>query len=205
MSLQKIKLSDWRLMGGVIAVLQSGGVVMHPTETCYGLCADISNKKAVERVYALKGRDFKKPLSILVDGLYMAQEYGFFSDLALDLAKKYWPGPLSILVPCKKKLPDFFNSGEEFVALRWSSNAFCQEMVKNFGSPLITTSANKAGEKECYEISEKPFADFLAASPSLIVDGGKLLHNKPSTIVKVNGDNLEVLRQGDLIVPVSTN
>lgn len=169
---------------------------MHPTETCYGLAADIFNQSAVEQVYILKGRDFKKPLNILVDCFGMAQEYAIFSDLAFDLAKRYWPGPLSIVLPRSKKLPVFLNPDEDFVSLRFSNNAFCKQLVEEFGSPLTTTSANRADEKPYYEVFEDAF-DYKVG---LVVDGGKLLNSKPSTIVKVDGDKMKILRQGDLVI-----
>lgn len=192
----KVKLTEAKAVSLAVEVLQGGGVVMHPTETCYGLAADIFNKAAVAKVYALKGRDFKKPLSILVDSLGMAQEYVIFSDLAFDLAKRYWPGPLSIVLPRKKKLPVFLNPEEEFISLRFSNNAFCRQLVEEFGGPLTTTSANGAGKEPYYEIYDKMFDGHV----DLIVDGGKLLNNRPSTIVKVDGERMEILRQGDLVV-----
>lgn len=194
-----IKLIDAKESNAIslaVEVLQSGGVVMHPTETCYGLAADIFNQSAVEKVYVLKGRDFKKPLSILVDSPGMAQEYGIFSDPAFDLAKRYWPGPLSIVLPRKKKLPAFLNPDEEFVSLRFSSNVFCRQLLEKFGSPLTTTSANRICEEPYYEI----FEDVFDGKVDLVVDGGKLFNNRPSTIVKVDGGKMEILRHGDLVI-----
>ena len=78
---------------------------MHPTETCYGLAVDVFNELALRKLYKAKGMDFSKPVSLLVKDLEMAKKYGEFSELAVDLALKYWPGPLSIIVP--KDLPHF--------------------------------------------------------------------------------------------------
>lgn len=196
MKMNRVNLADARAISLAVKVLKNGGVVMHPTETCYGLAADIFNRSAVEKVYALKGRDFKKPLSILVDSLGMAQEYAIFSDLAFDLASKYWPGPLSIVLPRKKKLPIFLNPDEDFISLRFSNNAFCKQLVEKFGAPLTTTSANRAGKEPYYKIHDVMFDGKV----DLIVDGGILLNNRPSTIVKVDGERVEILRQGDLVI-----
>lgn len=196
MKLNRVSLADSKAISLAVKALKNGGVVMHPTETCYGLAADIFNAVAIAKVYALKGRDFKKPLSILVDSLGMAQEYGIFSDLGFDLARRYWPGPLSIVLPRKKKLPVFLSPDEEFISLRFSNDAFCKRLMEKFGSPLTTTSANRAGKEPYYKIHDEMFDKEI----DLIVDGGKLLNNRPSTIVKVDGERMEILRQGDLVI-----
>ena len=176
-----------------VEVLRGGGVVMHPTETCYGLAVDIFNEEAVKKLYELKGRDFDKPVSVLVDSLGMAQEYGIFSDKALELAQRYWPGPVSIVVPRKKRLPEFLNPGEGFISMRWSSKSVCTGLVENFGGPITTTSANLSGEAPAYSVEQFVGADF-------VIDGGKLSENRPSTIVKVEGEKITMLRQGEVLV-----
>ena len=193
--MKTINIKDANLYSVVTEVLSDGGLVMHPTETCYGLAVDIFNKAALEKLYKLKEMSFDKPVSILVDGLGMAQEFGLFSDKAFDLANEYWPGPLSILVPRSKELPDFLNEANDFVSMRHSSMDFCMNMVKEFGRPVTTTSANKTTEPQLYV----PDASSLKGV-DLLVDGGEISNNKPSTIVKVDGDDLVVLRQGDLML-----
>ncbi|PIR55348.1 threonylcarbamoyl-AMP synthase [Candidatus Peregrinibacteria bacterium CG10_big_fil_rev_8_21_14_0_10_36_19] len=187
-------VNDSETLLKAVEVLKNGGVVMHPTETCYGLAVDILNESALKKMYNIKGRDFNKPVSILVDGFGMAEEYGIFSDKALQLAHKFWPGPLSIVVPRKRSLPNFLNPGEDFVSIRWSGNSFCEDLVFRFGGPITTTSANVAGEDPLYEAIK--FSDGI----DLVVDGGVLSQNQPSTIVKVDGDRVEVLRQGGLLI-----
>lgn len=181
------------------AVLESGGVVMHPTETCYGFAVDIFNENALDKLFKLKGRDKNKPLSILVDGIKMAQEYGIFSDKALSLAVDFWPGPLSIVVPRGVRLPKWFNIGEDYVSFRSSSFIFCLEMARKFGRPITTTSANPAGEEQLYSPDVSVFGN-LSGLIDLVVDGGELPRNKPSTVAKVLGDRVEVLRWGDIEV-----
>jgi len=148
----------------------------------------------------VKGMERNKPLSILVDSLEMAKKYGEFSDKALELAEKYWPGPLAIIVP-RKNLPEFFNIGDDFVAFRVSSDKFCLEMIKAFGGPVTTTSANRAGLPQLYDAENlaSAFAEF-ATELDLIVDAGKIPENKPSTIVKVEDDLISMIRQGEILV-----
>lgn len=178
-------------------VIADGGVVMHPTETCYGLAVDIFNEEALKKVYRLKGRDYDKPLSILVHGMGMANEYGVFSKKAFELAEAHWPGPLSLVVPREKDLPDFLNPGEKFVSIRFSSEEFCSEIVKAVGNPITTTSANVSGQDPLYAPNVEVFGD-LVGDIDLLVDGGVLSGSRPSTVVKVDGDLVEVLRQGGI-------
>lgn len=196
--MKKIKIQDQAVMSEVKAVLESGGIVMHPTETCYGLAVDVFSQSALDKLYRVKGMERNKPLSVLVDGFEMAKRYGEFSEKALKLAEKYWPGPLAIIVP-RKNLPEFFNMEDGFVSFRCSSDKFCVEMVKVFGRPVTTTSANRGGMPQLYEANEAEFGEF-AEELDLVVDGGKIQKNKPSTIVKIEGDKLTVVRQGDLLV-----
>jgi len=178
-----------------VEVLKAGGVVMHPTETCYGLAVDVFNENALEKLYRLKGRDFDKPVSILVTGLEMAETLGSFSEKARELAEKYWPGPLSIVVPRKAKLPEFLNSGMDFISFRVSSDVFTQQMVAGFASSVTTTSANVSGQQPLYEADLSVFGENKRLV-DMVVDGGKIEEKPPSTVVKVVADNLEVLREG---------
>jgi len=178
-------------------VIRNGGVVMHPTETCYGFAADIFNEDALSKIYTIKGREENKPFSMLVDSFEMAEKYGEFSELARNIAKKYWPGALSIIVPRKLALPEFFNEGEKFVSIRLSSDKFTSEMLRNFGGPVTTTSANVSGLPPLYSVDMSQFCE-KASYIDLVVDGGPLSENKPSTIVKIIGSEMSILRQGDI-------
>lgn len=191
--MQKIKIGDSKAVALAVKVLKEGGIVMHPTETCYGLAASVFNKKALEKLYKVKAMSTDKPVSILVADFAMAQEYGVFSDEAVMLADKYWPGPLSMLVPRCRTLPAYFNPGNEFVSMRISGFDFCIKVVEEFGGPITTTSANKSGERELYIPNALTGID-------LLVDGGEILKNKPSTIIKIEENRVEILRQGDLII-----
>lgn len=195
--MQKIAITDSAVFEKITEVLRNGGVVMHPTETCYGLAVDVFNEGALEKLYAVKAMSLDKPLSILVSDLEMAKKFGVFSEKALELAVRYWPGPLSIVVPRTDLLPEFLNGGQDFVSIRCSNMDFCSRMVKEFGGPVSTTSANKSGEVQLYVPDATGLADV-----DLLVDGGEIAENKPSTIVKVDGDKVEILRQGDLLIDI---
>jgi L-threonylcarbamoyladenylate synthase len=189
----KIYVDDKLAVREAVEVLRSGGLVMHPTETCYGLAVDVFSLSALRKLYEVKGMPLDKPISILVDGIDMAKKYGEFSDVAEKLARKYWPGPLSIVVPRKSDLPEFCNPSNDFVSIRHSSSEFCLNLISLMGTPVSTTSANKFGEPEFYSPTPLDGVD-------LLVDGGLIEGTKPSTIVKVEGGKLQVLRQGSVEV-----
>jgi L-threonylcarbamoyladenylate synthase len=99
-------------------IIKSGGVIAHATETCYGFACNAFDKKALNRLYRIKQMDRRKPVSIMVSGLKMAKKYGIFSKKSQALAKKYWPGPLTIIVKRRKPLPHFLNPHTKTIGFR---------------------------------------------------------------------------------------
>jgi L-threonylcarbamoyladenylate synthase len=175
--------------------LHEGKVLAHATETCYGLAVDIFQRLAVQRLYSIKKMPLDKPVSILVRDFNEAQQYGEFSEKARELAVKYWPGPLTIIVPRKKSLPAWINYGHETVGFRCSSHKKTKEIIEAFGGPLTTTSANIHGMDQAYSVQDMSLQDL---KPDFVLDSGKIPENKPTTIVKVEGDVLTIIRQGKL-------
>jgi L-threonylcarbamoyladenylate synthase len=175
-----------------VEILRAGGTIVYPTETAYGLGADFLNSKAVRKIYKIKGRNFNKPLSVIVSSLAMAGKIIKFDNVSLKLAKKYWPGPLTLILPSKK-------SAKKFIGLRISSQKIASQIVTKFKSPLTATSANLAGRKESYSISEiiKQF-QHQKFQPDFIINAGRLAKNKVSTMVKIERGEIEVLRKGQV-------
>ena len=136
-----------------------------------------------------------KPVSILVRNLEEAQRYGEFSTKAIQLALKFWPGPLTLVVPRTLVLPPWVNYGYDTVGFRVSSNKKTRELVDAFAGPLTTTSANLHGLSSAYAVQ-----DFLDQGliPDFVFGGGRIGENLPSTIVEVQGDELRILRQGSV-------
>lgn len=181
-----------------VKALHQGQVVAHATETCYGLAADIFQKAALERLYSLKRMPLDKPVSVLVRDLEEAQRYGVFSSKALQLALNYWPGPLTIIVPRTAALPKLINFGHPTVGFRVSSNKKTRELLESFGGPLTTTSANVHGQLQAYSVQEILDQGLV---PDFVLDSGRIGENPPSTIVEVIGDELRIIRQGELKLP----
>jgi len=194
------KLNQTVIIKQAVDVLKQGGVIVYPTETAYGLGADFLNPKAVKKVYQIKGRDFKKPLSVIVADLKMAQKLVKFNKISLKLAKKHWPGALTLVLPRKAIVETGFKPVST-IALRVSSSKLATAIVKKINQPLTATSANLSGKGELYSTMAviKEFKN-KKYQPDLIIDAGRLPKIKPSTIAKIEKNKLEILRQGKIIV-----
>ena len=176
--------------------IQAGKVLGMPTDTFYGLAADPFNLRAVERVYEIKSRLKHKPLSLLIEDVDQAEE--FTGPLAEDfklLARRYWPGPLTMIVPAASHLPLKVTANTGNVALRVPAAEIPLAVVRAAKIPITATSANLSGAVEC--TTAEQVRDQLQDRISLIVDGGKSPRSVPSTIVHFAKDgSWEILREG---------
>ncbi len=174
-----------------VEVLKKGGIVVYPTETCYGIGCDATNEEAVERVYKAKKRSKEKKLTCIVDSLETAEKYCHLSEIEKEICNKFMPGPLTIVAEKKDSLPDLVN--KDF-AFRVSSENYCQKLSEKLGKPLIATSANISGNSSSYstdDISEK-----LLEKVDFVLDGGELERKKPSTIITIEQRDIVVHREG---------
>ncbi len=190
----------------VLRVLQYDGIVIVPTETVYGLATRADRPESVQRLYDIKGREFKKPLALCVSGLGMAKHYGKFSRIAQNMAKKHWPGPLTLVVPAAE--PDFFNQlapqmygtnerGDPTIAMRCPDISW-RENVRANGHPypVALTSANRSGDPD-----PKTASDAIKAVGLDVDDvwmGPACEDGLPSTIVTLAEDTPRILREGAL-------
>ena len=170
------------------AKLKSGGVVILPTETVYGIAARADNTNAIRRIYDVKGRNFDKPLAVCVDGIRQAQTLAHFNSLAIKLAEQFWPGPLTLILPAIDKALHARCYQGDTIALRCPDIDWRDALTH---TPLALTSANKSGEP-----------DALTARIDLpvdaILDGGAVSGGMPSTIIKIDGSAITLLREGAL-------
>ncbi len=171
-----------------VKILKKGGVVIYPTETCYGLGADATNRKAIEKIYKIKGREKGNPVTIIVSSLAMAKKYCIIDKRAEILAKKFMPGPLTLVVK-KKRLPD--NLCKDTIGFRIPGHPVALALAKKLGRPVTATSANMSGQKPVYRFAE---LEALAKKADYIVYGGDLPEIPPSTVFSV-AEN-KILRQG---------
>jgi len=185
-----------------IEILKNGGIIIYPTDTCYGIGVDATNRKAIKKIIALKGRDFKKPISVIVKNFKMAQEIGEFNSQAKKLFKKNLPGPLTLIIKKKKsiyQLPNILTAKKREIGIRMPNNKIALELVKKFNKPITTTSANISNKLECYSKQEilKQFKKNIR-NIDLILDIGKLPKIKPSTIIEIIGEKIKILRPGPI-------
>ncbi|MGE0034295.1 MAG: L-threonylcarbamoyladenylate synthase [Xanthobacteraceae bacterium] len=164
-------------------VLAAGGLVAFPTETVYGLGADATNGRAVARLYEAKGRPAFNPLIAHVTGVAAARALGRFDAAAQRLAKAFWPGPLTLVLPKVAGCPvsDLATAGLDSIALRVPDHPVAQDLLKAFGRPVVAPSANRSGH-----VSPTAAAHVLAdlrGRIELILDGGQTRMGLESTIV----------------------
>ena len=180
----------------------AGQVVAYPTETFYGLAVDALAEDALTRLAALKGRGVEKAFSLLVaDRNMLSSVCAEVSNLAESLIRKHWPGPLTLALPARPGLPPQIVS-DGFVALRMSPHPLAQALVVAVGRPITATSANPAGAAPPCTAGE--VATYFPASACLILDGGATPGGRPSTLARVRGDRLEILRAGAVLFDASS-
>jgi len=175
------------------SIVKSGGVVVFPTDTIYGIGCDPRNDSAVERIFAIKGRDEKKPLPVLAYSLEGAEKIASLGRVGRPLAKKYWPGALTIVAPLiDKNISHRVTVGSNSIALRVPANSCTLSLLK-YCKYLVGTSANLSGEKPSK--SAKEVMSSRLDSFDALLDGG-IVGGVESTIVDMTGTEPKILREG---------
>ncbi len=177
------------------AILTAGGLVAFPTETVYGLGADGLNPEAVARIYAAKGRPATNPVILHVDGLASAQALtSRWPDEATALVERFWPGPLTLVLPASEKVPSIVRAGGPTVALRCPAHHIAQALIKAVGRPLAAPSANRS--QHLSPTLAEHVASSLGEAVDLILDGGPTEAGLESTILDLSGARPRILRPG---------
>lgn len=178
-------------------LLSTGKVISFPTDTVYGIAADACNVKAVESLYKLKNRDHKKPIAIFVKDIESAKKIFFFDKKAEEIAKKFLPGALTLVLQTKPEAsqilaPNLNNNDDGFLGFRIVDSFFIKNLFEKFSGILAVTSANISGEKEAKDPQE-----IQNKFPKLdLIIGGKISFQSPSTVIKVTNQKINILRQG---------
>jgi L-threonylcarbamoyladenylate synthase len=180
-------------------IIQKGGIIAYPTETVYGLGANIYNQTAVNRLYTLKGRDQQKALIVIIDSPELLQNLvAHISDQALLLIKHFWPGPLTMIFSAKPSVPEFITGGGKTIAIRIPNSPICLELIKACEVPLTSTSANLAGGQNPTTADE--VLETFGARLDLIIDGGPSHSNITSTVLDVTQKEVHPVRQGAIAI-----
>lgn len=176
-------------------LLKSGEVVGIPTETVYGLAADATNPEAVSKIFKAKGRPQDNPLIVHIADKSDIEKYARdIPDIAYRIADKFWPGPLTMVLPKKDIIPETTSGGLDTVGLRFPSNIIAQKIIRSAGVPLAAPSANLSG-KPSTTTAKHVFDDMNGKIPA-IIDGGACSVGVESTVISFSEDNVIILRPG---------
>jgi len=173
-----------------VAILKRGGVIVYPTDTAYALGGIFNSRKVITKILKIKKRKDQK-FTVIASSLSQVERFFALNPTQKKLAKKFWPGPLSIVVSAR-------------FAVRVPDNKIAQSLARGVGKPLIATSANLTGRQTLYD-SQKIINQFSRKGfqPDLILDFGQLKKIKTSTVVKVQDRKIEILRSGAIKIPSS--
>jgi L-threonylcarbamoyladenylate synthase len=177
------------------SILRAGGIVAYPTETFYGLGADGQNEEAVKKIFLIKGRNFKNPISVIIgdanDVRGLVEEIPAF---ALHLMERFWPGALTIIFKASPDVSHLLTSGTGKIGIRLSSHPVATALAKKLGHPITATSANLSGKDECTRADE--VVQGIGDQIDAVIDGGQTPGGSGSTIIDVTTDPPAILREG---------
>ncbi|MFH1047856.1 MAG: L-threonylcarbamoyladenylate synthase [Patescibacteria group bacterium] len=202
--MQTIKINKYRLtkraLTRAVEVLRAGGVVVHPSESSYGLAVDPTIHWAVKKIFRLKGRPSGKPLLLAAESVQQAETIVRLNTTLRNYAQKHWPGPLTIVAPAKKKI-DLTGTSRPTtkIAIRVPAAVWLRALARELGHPVTSTSVNLTGEPPAFTSAgvRSVFAD-QGIKPDLFLDAGALPHRPPSTIIDQAGTKIRILRQGSV-------
>lgn len=181
-------------------VLSKGGVVVYPTETCYGIAVDATNQEALNKLLKYKTFRGSKPISVAVSDIDMARKYVEINDMAQNIYDNYLPGPITVVSMSKGILNPPVVSKQGSTGIRIPDYEFDLEMIREFGKPITATSANVSYKPHPYSIDQlvKDLPKKSYNMIDLFIDAGELPKNVPSTILDTTMNALTVLREGKL-------
>lgn len=172
----------------------SGQVIGYPTDTVYGLGANALNAQAVARVFELKGRDRYRPILVIAGNMAQAQQLVVLSELAERLAQRFWPGPLTLVLPARPGVPPHLLSADGKLGLRIPRHPICLELLNRCGVPITSTSGNISGQRN--PVSAEDLLASFGDRLDLIIDSGPARSPAPSTVVTFIDDEIILLREG---------
>lgn len=177
----------------VVEILKSDGVIAYPTDTTYGIGCSIFSRKGLDRIYQAKQRDRKKPFSFICSDLSEVARYARLTDMAFKILRRCLPGPYTFVLEASREVPNLLTTKQRTVGIRIPDNRICMAIVRELGSPIVTTSANLSGEE--------PFGDPIEIESifgkrlDMVVDGG-MLTTDVSSVISLVGDTIEIIREG---------
>lgn len=174
--------------------IAEGGVVAIPTDTVYGLAASLAHPAAIDRIYAIKGRQEDQPLAVLVSSIDALSHLVHVDDAVVPLLDAFWPGPLTVVLPAASRLPRQVLGPDNKVGVRLPNHYIAIEIIEKAGGAVACTSANRSGAPPSLNAQE--VAESIGTQVDLILDGGLSAGGVASTVVAIDGLTLRFIREG---------
>ena len=168
-------------------IIRKNGIVIYPTETVYGIGANIFSNIALEKVFTIKKREKDKPVSVAVSDIKMMEDLVYIGEKERRFIDKFLPGPVTVILKKKEKVPDLLTSGSKLLGIRFPAHESTIRLIQLAGVPITSTSANISGEAPPASVDE------IRISADYIIDGG-VCKGEPSTVVDLV--NLKIIRKG---------
>lgn len=182
-----------RLIRRAVEILKSGGIIIYPTDTVYGMGCDLFNKRGIERIYDIQRRNRKQPLSFICSDLKDISRYTRVSDEAYKIMKRLLPGPYTFILEASRIVPKIILPKRQTTGIRIPDNRICQALVAELGSPVISTSV-KDGAGELLS-DPRVIEELFGKRVDMIIDGG-IIAAAPSSVISLLGEGVEVIRAG---------
>ena len=182
-----------RLIRKVVEVLKNDGIIAYPTDTYYGIGCDITNKKAIEKIYLLKQREKNRPFSFICSGLKNISDYAKVSNYAYKTMKRLLPGPYTFILEGSKLVPKIMLTNRKTAGIRVPNNKICLALVEEIGNPIITTSATMPDGS----VFDNPslINEYYRTRIDMVIDGGPV-PGQPSSVISLINDIPEIIREG---------
>jgi len=183
-----------RLINLAADILRDGGVIVYPTDTIYGIGCNVFNKKAIERIYIIKQKDRREPLSFICPDLKNVSKFAQVSNSDYKIMKKFFPGPYTFVLRGTRLVPKLMLTKRKTVGIRIPENKICYELLQAFGNPVVSTSVTMGNDEilnDPYEIEER-----MGKILDLVIDGGILLDYEASSVINLTTDPPTILRRG---------
>jgi L-threonylcarbamoyladenylate synthase len=176
-------------------VIRSGGVVAFPTESFYGLGVNLTDERALQRLFVVKKRRSEKPILILIPSVTVLGQYvGHVSEIAHRLINRYWPGGLTLVFEASQGISPLLTAGTGKIGVRLSGHPIARALTQALGLPITGTSANISGGPPC--VNAREVLETLGEDVDLILDGGKTKGGKGSTVLDVTVKPPVIMREG---------
>ncbi len=182
-----------RLIRKAVEALQQGGIIVYPTDTVYGMGCDLLKKNGIEKIYEIKRRSKKEPLSFICSDLKDISNYALVSNYAYKTMRRLLPGPYTFVLEASREVPKILLTKRKTVGIRVPDNAICLSLVRELGHPIINTSAKLEQDEilsDPTEIERK-----FKSGVDLVIDGG-ILASEQSSVISLIDDVPQVLRVG---------